>query len=120
MNGNKIKNFKDLRIWQAGIEFVEEVYKITKVFPKEEVYGIVSQMRRSSISIPSNIAEGFMRHHNKEFKQFLFIALASSAEAETQLVISERLGYIPKSELTELLNKLEILNRMIMTLTKRL
>ena len=79
MDNQKIKNFKDLRIWQEAILFVEQIYKITKGFPKDEIYGIVNQMRRAAVSIPSNIAEGFMRYHNKEFKQFLFIALASSA-----------------------------------------
>jgi len=120
VDSQKIRNFKDLRIWQEGIEFVEEIYKITKGFPREELYGIVSQIRRSSVSIPSNIAEGFMRHHNKEFKQYLFIALASSAEVETQVIISNRLGYITKEKLDALLEKLDKLNRMTMTLVKRL
>ena len=66
MNSEKISNFKDLKIWQESIKFVEEIYKITKGFPKEEIYGIITQMRRSAISISSNIAEGFMRRHNKE------------------------------------------------------
>jgi len=71
----KIKNFQDLRIWQKGIEIVRDVYMITKKYPKEELYSLTSQMRRSAISIPSNIAEGFRRFHNKEYKQFLYIAL---------------------------------------------
>ncbi len=120
MNGQKIKNFKDLKIWQEGIELVEEIYRITKEFPKEELYGIVNQIRRSAVSLPSNIAEGFMRHHNKEFKQFLFIALASSAEVETQLIISKKLRYITKQKLDELSESIDKLNRMIMTLIKRL
>ena len=68
MNSEKIENFKDLRIWQESIELVEEIYRITKKFPKEELYGIVNQIRRSAVSLPSNIAEGFVRHHNKESK----------------------------------------------------
>ncbi len=75
----KIKSFKDLKIWQKGIEIVKDVYDITKSFPKEELYGLTSQMRRCAVSIPSNIAEGFKRYHNKEFKQFLYITLGSSA-----------------------------------------
>ena len=71
----KIKNFQDLRIWQKGIEIVRDVYMITKKYPKEELYSLTSQMRRSAISIPSNIAEGFRRFHNREYKQFLYIAL---------------------------------------------
>ena len=71
----KFKNFQDIRIWQKGIEIVKDVYLITKKYPKEELYSLTSQMRRSAISIPSNIAEGFRRFHNKEYKQFLYITL---------------------------------------------
>jgi len=120
VNSKKIKNFKDLKIWQEGIEFVEEIYKVTKEFPKEEIYGIVRQIRRSAVSIPSNISEGFMRSYDKEFKQFLFIALASSAEVETQLIISSKLKYITESKLNQLSEKINKLNRMIMALIKRL
>ncbi len=120
MNSKKIRNFKDLKIWQESIGLVEEIYRITKKFPKEEFYGIVNQIRRSAVSLPSNIAEGFMRHHNKEFRQFMFIALASSAEVETQLIISHKLKYITKQELDELSENIDKLNRMIMTLIKRL
>ena len=120
MNSQKIKNFKDLRIWQESIELVEEIYKITKEFPKEELYGIASQIRQSAVSLPSNIAEGFMGYHNKEFKQFLFIALASSAEIETQLIISRKLGYVAKQKLDEPSESIDKLNRMMMTLIKRL
>ena len=88
----KIKNFQDLRIWQKGIEVVKEIYILTKKFPKEELYGLTSQMRRSAVSIPSNIAEGFRRYHNKEYKQFLYIAMGSCAELETQIIISYELG----------------------------
>jgi len=66
-----IKKFKDLGIWQKGIEIVSDIYILTKKFPKVELYGLTSQIRRSAISIPSNIAEGFRRYHNKEYKQFL-------------------------------------------------
>jgi len=120
VNSQKIKNFKDLKIWQESIELVEEIYEITKEFPREELYGIVNQIRRSAVSLPSNIAEGFMRYHNKEFKQFLFIALASSAEIETQLIISKKLGYLAKQKLDELSESIDKLNRMMMTLIKRL
>ena len=69
----KIRSFKDLRIWQKGIEIVTDIYTLTKKFPKEELFSLTSQLRRSAISLPSNIAEGFKRFHNKEYKQFLFI-----------------------------------------------
>ena len=68
----KIKNYKDLNIWKRSIEVVEDIYKITKNFPKEEIYGLTSQLRRSAVSIPSNIVEGFARFSNKEYKQFLY------------------------------------------------
>ena len=109
-----------MKIWQEAVELVEEIYKITKEFPREELYGIINQIRRSAVSIPSNIAEGFMRFHNKEFKQFLFIALASSAEVETQLIISNRLKYITKQKFDELSEIMDKLNRMIMSLIKKL
>jgi four helix bundle protein len=72
-----IKTFRDLTIWQKSVELVIEIYRITKEFPKEETYGLVSQMRRAAISIPSNAAEGFRRFHNKEYKQFLYISSGS-------------------------------------------
>ena len=89
----KIKKFQDLRIWQKGIEVVKDIYILTKKFPKEELCGLTSQMRRSAVSIPSNIAEGFRRYHNKEYKQFLYIALGSCAELETQIIIANELNY---------------------------
>jgi four helix bundle protein len=69
----KIKNFKDLNIWKLGVEIVEDIYSLTKNFPKEELYGLCSQMRRCAVSMPSNIAEGFARKHNKEYKQFFIL-----------------------------------------------
>lgn len=116
----KIKNFKDLRIWQKGIEIVGDVYKTTKEFPKEELYGLTSQMRRAAISIPSNIAEGFKRFHNKEYKQFLHITLGSSAELETQLIIARNLEYLKEDTLITLNEKLDHLSRMITVLIQRL
>jgi len=85
---------KDLDIWKIGIELVAEVYRATGEFPREEVYGITSQLRRAAVSIPSNIAEGAARTSRKEFLQYLYIALGSLAELETQIVISERLGFL--------------------------
>ena len=96
---------KDLDIWKLGIELVEEVYKITAQFPKEEVYGLASQMRRAVVSIPSNISEGAARNSKKEFIQFLYVGLGSLAELETQVMISEKLGYQKNSQLMELIEK---------------
>jgi four helix bundle protein len=90
----KIQTYRDLDIWNAGIDLVKEIYKLTEKFPKEEMYGLSAQMRRSAVSIPSNVAEGFRRYHNKEYRQFLYITLGSSAELETQITIAKELKYI--------------------------
>jgi four helix bundle protein len=116
----KIKNFQDLRIWQKGIEVVKDLYLLTKKFPKEELYGLTSQMRRSAVSIPSNIAEGFRRYHNKEYKQFLYIALGSCAELETQIIIANELDYINETDKTELIEKIKYICRMTVKLIQKL
>ena len=116
----KIVSFKDLKIWQKGIEIVKDVYGLTKEFPKEEMYGLSSQMRRCAISIPSNIAEGFKRYHNKEYKQFLYISLGSSAELETQLIISQDLSYVTQAQLESVVEKLDSLGRMTTSLMRKL
>jgi four helix bundle protein len=86
----KVSSYKELIVWQKGIDLVDEIYKLTKFFPKSEVYGLCSQMQRSAVSIPSNIAEGQTRNHLAEYVQFLGISYASSAELETQLIIAKR------------------------------
>jgi len=116
----KIKNFQDLRIWQKGIEVVKDIYILTKKFPKEELYGLTSQMRRSAVSIPSNIAEGFRRYHNKEYKQFLYIAMGSCAELETQIIIAHELDYLNDTDKIEIIEKLKYICRMINQLIKKL
>lgn len=116
----KIKNYRDLKIWQEGIELVKEIYKITGLFPKEEVYGLSSQMRRASVSIPSNAAEGFRRYHNKEYRQFLYILSGSCAELETQVTIAKELGYLAENKEKELLKKIEYICRMTSNLIKKL
>lgn len=117
---NKIQNFRDLDIWKMGKALVIEIYNATKQFPKEELFGIVSQMRRSAVSIPSNVAEGFNRFYNKEYKQFLFTALGSCAELETQVEISNELGYINDTLTSNILEKLDHETRMIRNLIKKL
>ena len=114
------KRFKDLRIWQKSIEIVSDIYLLTKKFPKEELYGLTSQIRRSAISIPSNIAEGFRRYHNKEYRQFLYISLGSCAELETQIAIAKNLKYITEDKEIELIEKLDHLCRMTSNLIKKL
>lgn len=116
----KITNFKELRIWQKGIDLVEDIYTLTREFPHEEQYGLTSQMRRCAISIPSNIAEGFRRYHNKEYKQFLYIALGSAAELETQLIITRKLGYISNSSYEKTTNEIDHFSRMTNVLIQKL
>ena len=116
----KIKNFRDLEIWKKGKEIVVEIYEITKEFPKDETYGLISQIRRSATSIPANIAEGFNRYHNKEYKQFLYIALGSCAELETHIEVSFDLGFIGITEKEKILELLDHEQRMIRNLIKRL
>jgi four helix bundle protein len=115
---NKIKNFKDLKIWQKGVGLAKEVYLITDDFPSKETYGIVSQMRRAAVSVSSNIAEGFMRKHNKEYKQFLYIALGSLAELETQIILSEKLNFLENNKSNSIKTNIDELNKMITGLIK--
>ena len=95
-------NYKNLHIWQDGIKLARRIYEITSKFPANEKYGIVSQMTRAAVSIPSNIAEGSGRNGNKEFANFLNIAIGSIFELHTQIVICEQIGYIDAETLKEL------------------
>jgi four helix bundle protein len=116
----KIKSFKDLKIWQKSIHLVEEVYAVSRSFPKEEMYGLQSQFRRSAVSIPSNIAEGFTRLHNREYRNFLYISLGSCAELTTQIIIASRLKYVEQTKADILLNEIEEISKMTMSLIKKL
>lgn len=117
---NKIISYKDLIVWQRSMELVVEIYKLTNLFPKSELYGIVSQMRRAAISIPSNIAEGKQRGTKKDYCHFLIMAFGSGAELETQMEISKRLNYCKKEDcaiIDGLLNEVvKMLNKLISTL----
>jgi len=115
-----IETYRDLDIWKKGIDVVKDIYKLTEKFPKQEMYSLVSQMRRSAISIPSNPAEGFKRYHNEEYKQFLHMSLGSCAELETQITIAKELKYIQESQEAILLEKLDHIGRMISNLLKKL
>ncbi len=117
---DKIKTYRDLDIWKKGIELVKRIYKLTENFPQYETYCLSSQLRRSAISIPSNVSEGFRRQYNKEFKQFLYIALGSCSELETQVIISHELKYIDKIVQGEILELLDHISRMIVNLNKKL
>jgi len=116
----KVKDYRDLRVWQKGIEIVDKVYAMTDRFPKDELYGLTGQIRRSAISIPSNIAEGFARKHTKEYKQFLYFSLGSCAELDTQLVIASRRNYITSQVAEELSEAINHEARMLVTLINKL
>ena len=105
--------FKDLKFWQLSREFCKDIYDTTSSFPENERFGLVSQLRRASISIPSNIAEGASRKTNKEFSRFLSISLGSCYEIETQLLISNDLGFLEKNVLLKLLEKLNQIVKMM-------
>jgi four helix bundle protein len=109
---------KDLDVWNKSIDLVLAVYKLTEAFPKTEVYGLVNQLRRSAVSIPSNIAEGAARSSDKEFIQFLYISLGSLSELETQIIISQKLGYMTNE--SELPNHILTIKKMTLGLIKYL
>ncbi|MFA5239382.1 MAG: four helix bundle protein [Phycisphaerae bacterium] len=115
-----VKDYRELEIWKRGISLVEDIYAITRSFPKEETYGLTGQIRRSAVSIPSNIAEGFARSNNNEYKQFLYYSLGSCSEATTQVIIASRLKYVAEKQADELVDKLTVLSKMIMSLIKKL
>lgn len=96
-----MKTHKDLDIWKIGIQLVDDIYHITRNFPENEKFGITSQIRRSAISIPSNIAEGAARSSKKEFIQFLYISLGSLSELETQLIISKKLKFLKNDDILQ-------------------
>lgn len=115
-----ITDYKDLQVWQKGIEVVKEIYTITTQFPKNELFGLISQMRRSAVSIPSNIAEGWMRQHTNEYIQFIYHALGSCGELDTQLIIANSLGYLNDDSLKDLSEKINHIIRMLRNLIKGL
>jgi four helix bundle protein len=106
-------NFRKLNIWKDGIEVTEETYSINRLFPKEERFGLNSQIQRCAVSIPSNIAEGTSRSTNKHFKQYLETALGSAFEWETQLIIAFQIEYILKETFEHLENKIQHIQNQI-------
>ena len=119
-----LQSHKELLVWQKSMDLVENIYKITQLFPREELYGLTSQIRRAAVGIPTNITEGYQRNHKKEYIQFLYIAKSSASELETLLNIAERLnlnlttGFInTKSLLTEILKMLTALISRLKLLT---
>ncbi|MEH6679609.1 MAG: four helix bundle protein [Sediminicola sp.] len=114
----EIKSHKDLKVWQEAMNLVVDIYSLTSLFPNSEQYGLSTQMRRCSVSIPSNIAEGAGRRGSKELCKFLYISQGSLAELETQIEIASRLGYI--SEKSEIREKIIYIRRMLTKLIKSL
>lgn len=115
-----ISDYKDLVVWQKAMTLAEMVYKLTESFPKEEIYGLTSQMRRAAVSIPSNIAEGNSRFYSKEYSHFLSIANGSKAELETQLILSVNIGYTDKNKIIPLLDLSSEIGKILVTILRKL
>ena len=116
----KAQNYKDLIVWQKGIALAKAVYQLTSRFPSEEKFGLVAQMRRAAVSIPSNIAEGQARHTTGEFIQFISHAEGSTAELETQLILSVELGFSVQKQTTTEFVLLDEIRRMLNGLRRKL
>lgn len=114
-----MNNYRELKVWQKSMDLAEKVYQLTKSFPDEEKFGLISQLRRCAVSIPSNIAEGAGRNSNKEFRNFLGIANGSANELNTQLLITERIGYVKEEHLREIFSLLTEVKKIIFVLIKK-
>lgn len=109
----KINHFRELQVWQRGMDIVEAVYRLSGGFPRTELYGLTSQIRRAAVSVPSNIAEGHTRESTKEYLNHISMAQASLAEVETQIEIAKRLGYLEQSDLDTILESSSILGKQL-------
>ena len=108
-----MKDFKKLKVWNRAIDFAVEVYRVTEEFPKKEMYSLVDQIRRAAVSIFSNIAEGCKRGTDNELVRFCNIALGSTGEVESQLIFSERIGYLNKEVVVELSKEIDEIGKML-------
>lgn len=115
-----MNSYKDLIVWQKSFDLVIEVYRLTALFPRSELYGMTGQMRRAAIAIPSNIAEGYTRKHRKEYIQFVSIAFSSGAELETQLLLAKTLKLAPRENFMKADQLLEEVMKMLNRLLKKL
>ena len=115
-----VQHYRQLEVWQLAMELAEKCYLATKDFPKQELFGLVSQIRRAAVSIPANIAEGQGREHTREFLNHLSIARGSLMELETHLMLSQRVGLLPQAELEKLLALSDRISRMLSGLRKAL
>lgn len=117
---NAVRSYRDLLVWQKAMELVKQVYQMVARFPVHERFGLSDQMRRAAVSIPSNIAEGQSRQHTTEFRHFLYIALGSLAELETQALIAHDVAYLPAEELQAIEALISEVRRMIHGLIRQL
>lgn len=115
-----IRSYRDLLIWQRGLELTKEVYKTTRGLPNNERFGLTNQVRRAVVSIPSNIAEGQARQHTREFRHFLHIALGSLAEVDTQIVLANELGFLAEEESRIIFSLITEIQKMIHSLIRNL
>ena len=115
-----VTSYKDLLVWQRRMDLVETVYRVTASFSTAEQWGLVSQMRRAAISVPSNIAEGYGRQATGEYRHHISIGRGSLLELETQVLLSKRLGYLQIADADAILNEIEEISRMLATLVAKL
>ena len=120
MENKKIESYKDLIVWQKGIELVNEIYVLTKMFPKEEMFGLTNQMRRAAVSIPANIAEGWGRNSTKSYIQFVRISRGSLYEIETMMVIAKNQNYINEEQKSSTSSRIDELGKMLNKLLQKL
>ena len=116
MDDRAIKSYRDLRVWQDAMALAESCYRVTRGFPKDEMFGLTSQIRRSAASVPANIAEGHGRAHTRTFVQYLRISQGSLKELETHLMLAERVGITSRSEIEPLLGASEAIGKMLRSL----
>jgi four helix bundle protein len=114
------KSYRDLEVWQKGMVLAKDIYQATMSFPNEERFGLVNQMRRAAVSIPSNLAEGHARAGSGEFRRFISIAMGSTAELETQILLSAELGYLGEAMRDKFLNQLDVIGKMLRGLYRSL
>jgi len=120
MRQQVIVSYKDLVVWQRSMNLVEMVYQITEKLPRSEQWGLTSQMRRASISVPSNIAEGYGRKATGEYRHHLSIGRASLLELETQLLLSQRLGYVKQVDIGDILDNIQGISKMLSSLISKI
>ena len=115
-----MRNFREYDVWKRGIAFTGGIYILTRDLPDHEKFGIISQIRRASVSIPSNIAEGCSRHSEKDFARFVEIALGSAFEVETLLIICQEVGYLQQEEIKTMVDELQVIQKSLNSLYSKL